>query len=260
MLLFYCILLLGNVQGQGFEQRTPLPSGCLKPVEIPAGHVHGFYVTLNRSKMAYTFLPASTISLGDVYASNPHVELLLGVGKSYPFAHTFNPRLWNGAVRYTALSSSDAPTKSPVVMTLTSSPVSVSVDNGDNGSEDNYNTGVISTANGNELMTTFQDTSGQCGNMFDVVALKDITVIEMDIHAIDTNQTIEVFVREGTFQGAEQEPSRWTKSGSVQIVGKGQGVPTPLPAGSFEPIFIRNGNSMGFYVTSTKPEIRYSEG
>ena len=96
--------------------------------------------------------------------------------------------------------------------------------------------------------------------MFDVVALKDITIVEMDIHAVDNPQTVEIYTREGTFYGAEQSPEKWVQRGTIEITGMGVGVPTTLSEGSFDPVDIRGGNTMGFYVTLIEPEIRHSEG
>ena len=61
----------------------------------------------------------------------------------------------------------------------------------------------------NEIETTFVGGSGQCGNMFDIRALQDITVVDMDIHILNDVETVEVFWMAQTFVGKEQSSSAW---------------------------------------------------
>ena len=261
-------LCIGTVQGLGFEQRTPLPSKCLSSVHVHAGDTVGFYVTVNRSKMAYTFVQG--MALNDVYASNVHMQILLGVGKAYPFAYTFNPRLWNGVIKYLAESSSEEgegeddvggavssesadSTSSPSAQVVVPTPVPVvypapvpQPNADDNGM--------------NLLETTYVDTSGQGGNMFDVVALKDVMIHSMNIHIVEGTQNLELYVRDGTYEGSEQNPTHWNLIASTSIEGMGVGIPTEVPTNTFSPVEIYAGMTKAWYVTIQNPEMRYSSG
>jgi len=261
-------LCIGTVQGQGFEQRTPLPSGCLSSVHVHAGDTVGFYVTVNRSKMAYTFV--QDMVLNDVYASNVHLQILLGVGKAYPFAYTFNPRLWNGVIKYLAESSSEEgegeddvggavssesadSTPPPSAQVVVPTPVPV-VDPAPVPQPNADDNGM------NSLETTYVDSSGQGGNMFDVVALKDVTIHSMNIHIVEGTQNLELYIRDGTYEGSEQNPMHWNLIASTSIEGMGVGIPTEVPTNTFSPVEIYAGMTKAWYVTIQNPEMRYSGG
>ena len=64
-------------------------------LSIPAGQTYGLYVTLTSGGLNYTNGNGSNQSYSDA-----NISLALGVGKSYPFGSTFNPRVWNGMIYY----------------------------------------------------------------------------------------------------------------------------------------------------------------
>ena len=62
----------------------------------------------------------------------------------------------------------------------------------------------------NEIETTFVGGSGQCGNMFDIVVLQEkLTIVDFDVHLLDDVEQIEVFIKDGSYVGFEQQSSAW---------------------------------------------------
>ena len=76
---------------------TPTPLGLSLGVDIDAGNTGAFYVTtVNGGGMAYT----NGTTPGAVFVSDANLEFLEGAGKEYPFAATFEPRVFNGNIYY----------------------------------------------------------------------------------------------------------------------------------------------------------------
>lgn len=83
------------------------------PIVVDAGEMVSFYLTLITPDLKYT----NGNSEENIFASNEDLEFYEGVGKVFPFAGTFRPRIFNGIIRYTVLSdevndgngSTDAP-------------------------------------------------------------------------------------------------------------------------------------------------------
>ena len=55
-------------------------------------------------------------SVGDVAASNTDLTIFEGAGKAYAFGNTFEPRVWNGTINYTATSQIPVPAALPLSM------------------------------------------------------------------------------------------------------------------------------------------------
>lgn len=99
-----------NVTSAGNNNLTPIPI----PINIfvAAGSTIALYVTetstTGPAMCNYTtaFAPATA---GAMYNSNANIQLSYAYGKSYPFAATFNPRIWNGRVYYSC-----CPTPPPI--------------------------------------------------------------------------------------------------------------------------------------------------
>lgn len=83
--------LLGsaNVTGNGAGVATSVAVGGLT---LQPGVIYGLYVTTTGGNMTYTN--------GATVYDNGALRLTTGVGKSYPFGGTFDPRTWNGTVYY----------------------------------------------------------------------------------------------------------------------------------------------------------------
>jgi hypothetical protein len=84
-----------NVVSAGTGIGTPLPLTFALP--IAAGQQLGFYVTItNGTSMNYT----NGTAVGNVFTSDPFIQILEGSGNPYPFGAPFTPRVWNGTVYY----------------------------------------------------------------------------------------------------------------------------------------------------------------
>jgi hypothetical protein len=67
------------------------------PLILNSNTVYGMYITATTGSLQYT-----NGTGGNQQYSNADIQLDLGYGKSYPFGSTFNPRVWNGTIYYTA--------------------------------------------------------------------------------------------------------------------------------------------------------------
>jgi cysteine-rich repeat protein len=99
------------------------------------------------------------------------------------------------------------------------------------------------------LTTTLAGGNGWSGNMFDVVALKDITINKIDGVFDAVAQTVEIYYRTGTYVGNSSSSAGWILLGSTSITGAGDGVVTNLPINFSVPV--TQGNRVSFWVTST---------
>jgi hypothetical protein len=92
---------------------------------------------------------------------------------------------------------------------------------------------------------------GAAGNMFEVIAKKDLRVAGFAVTAFaSTTVTVEVYKLKatGTFAGQEYNPGAWTLIGGATIQTKAN-APTPLPPGSISGTEVRQGTVQAFYVT-----------
>ncbi len=75
------------------QNRVPIQAS----VTIPAGQTYAFYVTTDTSGwLGYR----NGTGIGNVYASDPNIEVLEGTGKAYPFGGSFTPRVFAGTIHY----------------------------------------------------------------------------------------------------------------------------------------------------------------
>lgn len=104
-----------------------IPASAFAAVSVPRGEIRAFYVTLLTPSpdLRYT---AGT-SPGRVYSSDAALEIMEGAGLSgydptFSSPELFEPRVWNGVVRYEVESSCDTP--SPTALpTLSPTPIPV---------------------------------------------------------------------------------------------------------------------------------------
>jgi hypothetical protein len=109
------------------------------------------------------------------------------------------------------------------------------------------------------LTTTFVAGNNHRGNMFDIVALNDITITGFSAHPM-ANTTIEIYYKAGTFVGFENNASAWTLAGSAAVIAQPQGTPTPVPVAVN--VLIPQGQTYAFYVSSTNAAVslNYTDG
>ncbi|WP_339702463.1 HYR domain-containing protein, partial [uncultured Marixanthomonas sp.] len=109
------------------------------------------------------------------------------------------------------------------------------------------------------LETTFAGGNGLDGNMFDIVAINEVTVNSFDVN-LDTGITddIEVYYKSGTWEGFEEDAAAWTLIGTANVTSAGDGLPTPLNLSLGQTIAA--GDTGAFYVTTTSGGINYTNG
>ena len=109
------------------------------------------------------------------------------------------------------------------------------------------------------LETTFAGGNGLDGNMFDIVAINEVTINSFDVN-LDTGITddIEVYYKSGSWEGFEEDPSAWTLLATANVTSAGDGVPTPLNLTLGQTIAA--GETGAFYVTTTAGGINYTNG
>ena len=111
------------------------------------------------------------------------------------------------------------------------------------------------------LTTTFDGGNGQAGNMFDIMAINDLTVDSFDI-SFDSGVTddVEIYFKTGSWVGFDADPAAWTLLTTVTAVASlGDNVPTPL--NQTLGVDVLAGETVAFYVTlTTTTAINYTNG
>jgi len=112
-----------------------------------------------------------------------------------------------------------------------------------------------------EIKTTFDSDSGLAGNMFSVVAKKDITIRGFDVHMMPLQNTpLLVWVKEGSYLGFEHDMQSWTLLMNANITGNGIGRPTKIIPSAFEPFIVHAAESISLYITLVSNGMRYTIG
>ena len=193
----------------------------------------------------------------------------------------YSPRIWNGVVNYVVGpfdESKAGPAASQDVLDQYSNTGSGT------GTTSLLPSGSSTTIEDTEICprqadTVLQDNMGSFGNMFDVLitAPTDVpqkTVIRitgLEIYVdLEKEVTYELRYRSGPFSKA-MEPlavdTKWTLIAEGTVTGAGRGVATLIPPDSWlNQIVVPVGGSdhpdttvLGFYITLTSPDIRYSK-
>jgi len=121
-------------------------------------------------------------------------------------------------------------------------------------------TAAVATAQ-SPLTTTFANNNGQDGNMFDLVAINDVTVSYFEINCDAGTFDFEIYTKNSAYLPDVNNAGAWTLVGSATgVVGNGPGVPTVLPICVNQDILA--GNTQAFYVTGTQNTfpINYTNG
>ncbi len=122
---------------------------------------------------------------------------------------------------------------------------------------------VTSIGNGS-ITTTFTGVNySMNGNMFDVVAVSGpLTLTKFDLHLADvagsTSIPVNVYYKNGSYAGSEQNPGAWTLLNSYVVTSAGSGNPTSMPING---LTIPTGQVYGIYITRTDGfDLKYSSG
>lgn len=94
--------LLGSTsvvaQPQGTVTVVPIPVN----LTILTGQTYAFYVTTNDgTSLSYT----NGGTVGSLFSSDANLQFFEGIGLVYPFSTTYSPRVWNGNINYSLVSS-----------------------------------------------------------------------------------------------------------------------------------------------------------
>jgi len=110
---------------------------------------------------------------------------------------------------------------------------------------------------GSTLMASNTAGNNHRGNMFDIVATNDITILSFDASPMG-NTTIEIYYKVGTWNGFANTPSAWTFVGSAPVPYTGGFSAVPVNVN----VTIPAGQTYAFYVTSNTSAVslNYSNG
>lgn len=124
-----------------------------------------------------------------------------------------------------------------------------------------------------ELITTYEGGWIQDGVMFDVRAApiagstastsdenEGLVVLAFDILTPNKDEQVcvEIYTKQGTFEGHDTTQNSWTFLGSVSVLGQGKNKPTHIPIGSFDPTHIPLDATQAFYITTQNENMRYT--
>lgn len=274
-----------SVMGRGRDTLTPIPVRSFAfgdETFVPAGEKRSFYVTTQDQSIRYTAYPDGTHTTGSLFisqtvpvgvisaerstASELNVNIYTGVANDYPFGATWEDRIFNGNLLYTlgrdtsnvpidlaakgasrGKSTCDdtiAPTAAP---TISKAPTEAPTP------QDSTLKALATILAGGYL---------QAGNMFDVSVPSveeggpegGITVLAMEMSTTSTDEIcVEVYSKQGTHVGSEDNASGWTMLGAATLTGQGAGTGTRILPGSLDPVHIAPGERRAFYVTMPEP-------
>jgi hypothetical protein len=252
--LNWTLVKRGTAIGRGSGRGTPVRN--FVPFTVPPYSRQGFYVTLTQPDMRYRDITQDlpNARAGDTYQGNDDIEILIGhsVG-TYPAQNLYyEPRLWSGAIVYTAdhVCATDPPTEVPTNIptpepteprTLAPLPA------------------FGNCTNVASLETTMEGGTGSYGNMFTVTAKARLAVTTVDMNIGSTDQIyVEVFTKEGTYKGFEEDPGAWTRVSATNVTGSGTGIGTSIPYQDFTAVNMLENQTWAFYVTLSTADIKYS--
>ena len=114
---------------------------------------------------------------------------------------------------------------------------------------------ATSTGAEKSLTTTFSNNANGEGAMFDIIALKDITISRFEGHFTSADTvTVLIYYKQGSFVGFENDNAAWTLAGSAIFLTNPTGIRTPIPVDVDVPV--NAGNLYAFYITVTGGNVR----
>merc|ERR1712226_1277179 len=157
-------------------------------------------------------------------------------------------------------SPSSSPSDAPVIQVVTQPAPTTDAPTPSPSSSPSEAVGsVVAGPNLTELTTTYEGGNGQAGIMFDIEAVNSLVIEEIDINVRDTvTHDGFIYMKSGSWRGNAKNPALWTELGTFTVQGQGEGNPTTLPAGTFDPITVNAGETKALYITLTAPAIKYT--
>lgn len=112
----------------------------------------------------------------------------------------------------------------------------------------------------NSTFNSNPDVPSYTGIMFEVVALKDIEVLtmELDVTLLSDSLQVEIFSMAGPFDFAVGHPEAWDLVTDTRLVPTPEGTGAIVPAEDFRPVSLKAYDLHSFYVTLTGPYLDHS--
>lgn len=227
----WSLVFNATVDQLGRKNATSL-DGLDNEVAIAANSMQSFLI-YSPNKIMYKAGTSDT-SEGALFASDGNLEFFEGIGLDGALFNgtVYSPRVFRGSVIYDVNRESSPNTC------------------GNDICEAYESAGACpSDCRDLSLETTPVAAKGAAGAMFDIKALRDISITSLDFFGASTNvNLVQVYTRSGTYKGNEGSSNGWElvfDNSSVDI--KGRFEPTPLgsftrdvhiPADSFQSFFI----------------------
>lgn len=108
-----------------------------------------------------------------------------------------------------------------------------------------------------ELGTTSIDNSGSYGNMFDIIAHRDLNITSLDVHP-DKPGYVEVWTRPGSFAEHYRSSEGWKMIANASLQHPNRMKTTPIPSSEFETVPMNASSTQAFFVRMLEANLRYT--
>jgi cysteine-rich repeat protein len=132
-------------------------------------------------------------------------------------------------------------------------------DDGNLISGDSCDASCISECTPTSITTTFDGGNSFDGNIFELVALQDLVISSFDVNLGSGTHDMEIYYRQSTYSGFEDDPTAWTLLETVTgVVSNGSDVATPLDIDLG--LAVAAGETISLYITTTGTTMSYTNG
>ena len=109
------------------------------------------------------------------------------------------------------------------------------------------------------FVSPFDGVDETYGNMFDIIAKKDIMIVAVDLH-LNTFSTVDVELYVTccnliSYKNVQRHPTAWELFSKVSINSMGYGKLSSIPSTEVTPVCISMGSSRGFYFTTVYEDV-----
>ena len=251
----WTVIFDGTIHCQGFKSHSTIPvelfsssdslaaslpggtSASGSVLRIDPGETRAFYVHMNQPNIRYT----NGKELLEVTWADQNLYVRAGTGMGGRFDLPYSPRHWNGVLYYETL------------------------DNGSSsiGKDSEARESLSDKGCDGEIHTTFEDTIGSFGSMFDVTVpytSEGVVITGMEIYTdCDYDVVFEVYTRPGSFKNGMLDLSGWSFVAAGIMQGAGHSKGTLIPAERwFQDVIVSAGSVTSFYATLTTADMRYT--